>query len=133
MTPTQFSFEVQARASNEFFPPHKPQERDIMHAAMGMSTEAGEFLDAVKKTTFYGKAFDLVNAREELGDMLWYVSLAATALHISMEELMALNTKKLTARYGDAFSTAAANSRNLEKERQVLEGKDEPAPQYHPI
>ena len=37
----------------------------LLHAGMGLSTEAGEFLDALKKHIFYGKELDRVNLAEE--------------------------------------------------------------------
>ena len=41
----------------------------LMHAAFGLSTEAGEFLDAMKNMSFLsGKELDRINLREELGD-----------------------------------------------------------------
>jgi NTP pyrophosphatase (non-canonical NTP hydrolase) len=41
----------------------------IEHAIMGLVTEAGELMDAIKKAKIYGKDLDLVNLVEELGDV----------------------------------------------------------------
>ena len=49
---------------------------DLLHAGIGLATEAGEFLDAIKKHIFYGKKLDTVNLAEEGGDTLWYLALA---------------------------------------------------------
>ena len=38
----------------------------LLHAGIGLSTEAGEFLDALKKHIFYGKELDRVNLKEEI-------------------------------------------------------------------
>ena len=46
------------------------------HAAMGLVTEVGELVDALKKHKRYGREFDLLNFCEELGDVAWYTALA---------------------------------------------------------
>ena len=50
----------------------KPMEPadDLMHAALGLSGEAGEFADAIKKHLVYGRELDRENAIEELGETL---------------------------------------------------------------
>lgn len=98
-------------------------EMRLLHASMGLCTEAGEFQDPIKKRLFYNKPLDLVNLEEELGDAMWYVALACDALGISLEGLMEKNLAKLRARYPKKFEDELANNRDLDKERQVLEGK----------
>lgn len=93
----------------------------LLHAAMGLSTEAGELLDALKKHIFYGKALDQTNLFEEVGDLLWYMAIMADELGFSFEKAMEKNIEKLKARYGDKFSESAALHRNLAKETQILE------------
>ncbi len=93
----------------------------ILHATMGVSTEAGELLDAVKKTLFYGKPLDTVNLKEEVGDLFWYMAILCDELGLSFEEAMERNIAKLKARYGDKFSEEMAQNRNLELERATLE------------
>ena len=41
----------------------------LLHAAMGLCTESGEFMDMMKKHILYGKTIDEVNLKEELGDL----------------------------------------------------------------
>lgn len=53
---------------------------DLQHAAMGMITEAGELIDAVKRQMIYGKDIDAVNLKEEVGDCLWYANVAADTI-----------------------------------------------------
>lgn len=93
----------------------------MLHAAMGLSTEAGELLDALKKHIFYGKELDLVNIQEELGDMFWYAGLLADACGFTFDDTMAKNLAKLKARYPHKFTKRDAILRNLKKERQILE------------
>jgi NTP pyrophosphatase (non-canonical NTP hydrolase) len=93
----------------------------MLHASMGLATEAGEFVDAMKKWLFYGKDPGRANLEEELGDILWYVALAADELGVTFEDLMKKNDAKLEARYGPAFSEEKAINRDLKKELKVLE------------
>lgn len=95
----------------------------LLHAGVGVSTEANEFLDTLKKTIFYGKELDKINLREELSDMLYYITMALDELGFTMEEVMAKNMEKLKARYGDKFTEQAALNRDLNKERSILEDK----------
>lgn len=93
----------------------------LLHAAMGMVTEAGEFIDQLKKHGFYGKPLDEVNLMEELGDQDWYMNLACDILGATMEMIEVANIKKLAARYGEKFSKDGALIRNLGLELLVLE------------
>ena len=93
----------------------------LLHGAIGLTTEAGEFIDALKKHIFYGKELDRVNLAEEMGDMFWYLAIVADELGIDFESVMATNIKKLKARYGEKFSEDRAENRDLDTERKILE------------
>ena len=93
----------------------------LLHAGIGLSTEAGEFLDALKKHIFYGKELDRVNMAEELGDLFWYMAIVADELGVEFESVMEKNIAKLKARYGDKFSESRAENRDLETERDILD------------
>lgn len=98
----------------------------LLHAALGLSTEANEFLDAMKKWIFYGKELDLVNLKEELGDSNWYQAIAMDELGTNYEEILTTVIKKLRSRYkldnGEkGFTENAAVDRDLITERVILE------------
>jgi NTP pyrophosphatase (non-canonical NTP hydrolase) len=93
----------------------------LLHAGIGLATESGEFLDAIKKHVFYGKELDRVNLQEELGDLFWYMAIACDELGAEFEPIMARNIEKLKARYGEKFSEERAENRDLDKEREILE------------
>lgn len=93
----------------------------LLHAGIGMATEAGEFLDALKKHIFYGKELDRVNLKEEMGDLFWYLAIACDELEVEFEPLMETNIAKLKARYGEKFSEVKAEKRDLSTEREILE------------
>lgn len=93
----------------------------LLHAAIGIQTEAGEFSDQLKKHLFYGKELDLVNLQEEMGDLLWYMAIACDVLGTSFEVEQERVIKKLKTRYPDKFTNDLAENRNLDAEREVLE------------
>lgn len=85
---------------------------NLLHAAIGIQTEGGEFADVLKKHIFYGRGIDAENMREELGDLLWYIAIAAETLQTSLSQLMTDNIRKLAKRYpGQFFSESAAIQR----------------------
>ena len=91
-----------------------PTER-MLTAAVGMSAEAGEFTEIVKKIVFQGKPVNqenLFHLKRELGDIMWYVSQACLGLDISLEEVIHMNFEKLNARYPEgAFSIERSENR----------------------
>lgn len=93
----------------------------LLHAGMGMVTEAGEFMDALKKRFIYGKPLDRVNLIEELGDKAWYIALALRALDCTFEEMFDRNIAKLRKRFPDKFTQEGALVRDLGAERAALE------------
>ena len=74
----------------------------LLTAAVGMSAEAGEFTEVVKKIIFQGKPVNeenMFHLKRELGDIMWYVAQACIGLDISLDEVMEMNVEKLVARY----------------------------------
>lgn len=98
-----------------------PENIRLLHAAIGLATEAGEIQDQIKKAVFYGKTMDKVNLSEEMGDIFWYMAIMADTLGVSFEEIQEKNIAKLKARYGSKFTESAALNRDLDIERKVLE------------
>ncbi len=83
----------------------------IEHAIMGLTTEIGELASPVKRTIFYGESLDTTNMIEELGDILWYVALCASALGVSLEGIATSNVHKLQKRYAKNFTKTEAVQR----------------------
>lgn len=88
---------------------------DLMHTALGISGEAGEFADAIKKSLVYERPLDRANAVEELGDIMWFVALGCETLGVTMQEVAEQNISKLALRYPDKYSDRLAHKR-LDKE-----------------
>lgn len=90
---------------------------NLLHAAVGISGEAGELLDAVKKACIYNKSIDTGNIIEELGDLEFYMEQLRQELGITRTECLAANMTKLAVRYeGMKFSNEAAHAR---KDKEV--------------
>ena len=87
----------------------------LLTAAFGMSAEAGEFTEIVKKVFLQGKPYNADNVEHlkiELGDILWYAAQACLALDVSFEEVMERNYLKLSARYPEgAFDVYRSENR----------------------
>ena len=78
-----------------------PIER-LLTAALGMSAEAGEFTEIIKKMVFQGKPVNeenLFHLKRELGDVMWYVMQACMALDVSLDDVIEMNIDKLKSRY----------------------------------
>lgn len=85
---------------------------NLMHAAAGISGEAGEVMDAVKKLWAYGKQLDRENMIEELGDLEFYMEAMRQELGVSREEILIANMRKLSKRYHTgSYSDAQAQAR----------------------
>lgn len=87
----------------------------LVHMALGIAGEAGEVVDVVKKTFMYGKALDKEHVKEELGDMLWYMSNLLHEVGSSFEEVMQMNVDKLAKRYPNGFTKKDAIERKDKK------------------
>lgn len=96
-------------------------QMNLFHAALGLSDEAGEFASAIKAALVYGKPLDKVNLVEELGDLLWFVSLAADTLEVPLAVVMEANIAKLQVRYSEGYADAKAQNRVKELEREAIE------------
>ena len=76
----------------------------LMTAAFGLSAEAGEFTEVVKKIILQGKPYNEENVfhmKRELGDICWYLAQACMALYNDFDEILKMNVEKLAARYPD--------------------------------
>ena len=87
-------------------------------AAVGISAEGGEFMEIVKKMVFQGKPWNDDNREHliiELGDVMWYVMQACSALDVSLEDVVAKNVEKLKKRYpGGEFDVYKSENRSVD-------------------
>ena len=85
-----------------------PLQASILHMAVGVSGEAGELLDAVKKHAIYQKQLDFDNIREEAGDILFYLTGLLNELGLTLNECIEANVEKLSKRYPEKRYTNEA-------------------------
>ena len=74
----------------------------LLTAALGISAEAGEFTEVIKKIILQGKPYNEENVfhlKRELGDICWYLAQAFMALDTDFDEILEMNVQKLSARY----------------------------------
>ena len=90
--------------------PELSQKDVLINGVMGLCGESGEAIDIVKKWLAQGHELDKEKLAKELGDICWYLAETATALDLSLEDIMAANIEKLKKRYPDGFD--AERSRN---------------------
>lgn len=88
---------------------------ELLHMVVGISGEAGELLDAIKKRFIYRKELDIDNIVEELGDLEYYLEGFRQALNITRENCLAANIEKLAVRYKDFKYTDSAATRRADK------------------
>jgi NTP pyrophosphatase (non-canonical NTP hydrolase) len=87
----------------------------MITGSKGMTCEAAEVEDVVKKIVFQGKPLDeetIEHIKREIGDCIFYLVMLCDSLDTSIEELMALNIEKLNARYSKGvFDKKECNER----------------------
>ena len=79
-----------------------PKSADIMYPALGLTGEAGEVANKVKKIVRDGRENSPPDWREqiayELGDVLWYCAALASDLGLSLGRIATENADKLSGR-----------------------------------
>lgn len=92
---------------------YTPEEIKTKLAVMGLGVtgEAGEVADHIKKHVGHGHELVREHLMKELGDVLWYLAALATLLDVSLEDVAAKNIAKLQARYPNGFSEADSINR----------------------
>ena len=78
--------------------------KNITNAAMGIAGEAGEIVDIVKKHLFQGHDLDENKLVEELGDLMFYITLMCHCINTPIAYVEYINRKKLNKRYPEGFS-----------------------------
>jgi NTP pyrophosphatase (non-canonical NTP hydrolase) len=102
-----------------------PEKADLIHLVLGISGEAGELLDAIKKAAIYNRPLDLANVVEELGDLEFYLEALRQTLNLSREFIIQCNGKKLEARYksGSYSDTQAQQRADKSQQTQINFGE----------
>ena len=87
----------------------------LLTGLIGMTSEAGEAQEILKKVLFQGKPYTedtRLHLIKELGDVIWYWTNACNALQVDPNEVIAGNVSKLEARYpGGTFNAYYSENR----------------------
>lgn len=90
--------------------PYDNKEEMLFHAVFGLASEAGEVAGILQKK-YQGHPVDLEHLKKELGDCLWMIAEACTALGFDMGNVARVNIAKLKARFPDGFSSERSLNR----------------------
>ena len=82
-----------------------PEDKQKSAAGLGISGEAGEVSDLIKKEICHGHPVDFDKIKKELGDVMWYVAYCATIYGLTLEDIASENIIKLIKRYPNGFTT----------------------------
>lgn len=83
----------------------------LTNGALGLSGEAGECADLVKKHLFHGHPLDVEHLAKELGDVAWYLAVTAHAIGYDLETVLQMNVDKLWKRYPTGFDAHRSQHR----------------------
>lgn len=83
----------------------------VIHAALGLASEAGEIAGLVQKWQGQGHALDRARIIEELGDALWFAAKLARVLDVPLSHVMARNVAKLAERYPNGWDAERSRER----------------------
>jgi NTP pyrophosphatase (non-canonical NTP hydrolase) len=75
-----------------------PNESRLVYPALGLTGEAGEVADKIKKLIRDKRTLDAqerIEIAKEVGDVLWYVAAMARDLGVDMDTMAQMNLEKL--------------------------------------
>lgn len=89
----------------------RTHEQQLANAALGLTGEAGEVAEVIKKHLFHATPLDKDALMKELGDCLWYIAAFGTVLGFSLDDIAERNVDKLRKRYPEGFDTERSRNR----------------------
>ena len=107
----------QAETWKQFSRQH-PVSTRLTHSVLGLTGEVGELASAIEKWLYYGQVLDFENVLEELGDSLWYIAQACTALGVTLDDVMQMNISKLQVRYPKEFESCLTEEKERDQEEE---------------
>jgi len=102
------NYQMQARKTAIY-----PDESKIVYPALGLSGEAGEVADKVKKIIRDGRTDALYYGEiaKEIGDVLWYCAVLADDLGFSLQQIAEMNIHKLNSRAAKGTISGSGDNR----------------------
>ena len=91
---------------------HNLSKKDqILNASIGLCGELGEVVDTLKKHYFQGHDLDVDHLKEEVGDVIYYLTLLMLLYDMDLSDTMFANWEKLDNRYPEGFSSERSINR----------------------
>lgn len=92
--------EYQKASSKTAIFPEKPFVTGVSYCALGLTGEAGEVANKIKKIirNDIGASANIQGIQEELGDVLWYLAQLARMFDLSLDDIAVTNLIKLQSR-----------------------------------
>ena len=87
------------------------QEIMAVWDVIGLTGEAGEVADEIKKGVFHQHGLNTEKLKGEIGDVLWYAAALCTTLGLDMSEIMQQNVDKLLLRYPNGYNSEDSKKR----------------------
>jgi NTP pyrophosphatase (non-canonical NTP hydrolase) len=84
---------------------------EVSNYALGLVSEAAEVTDQIKKELFHGHIPDREKVKDELSDVMWYMSNLSNKYGLTLKEIAVHNIDKLKRRYPEGFSTERSVNR----------------------
>lgn len=86
----------------------------LIMSALGMSGESGEIADMIKKHLYQHQqhGIDSMDVALELGDLLYYLTMAANWFGYGLQEVAELNVAKRAKRYPNGFDPEKSINRS---------------------
>ena len=86
----------------------KDVNEDLCAWGLGVSGEAGDISSCIKKLVFHKNDAIKDGIKENIGDIMWYVSMICNSLGWDLNEVLEENIKKLKERYPKGFGEVEA-------------------------
>lgn len=83
----------------------------LMWCTLGLTGEAGEVAEHIKKGICHQHGVDRNVLVKELGDLLWYAASIAILIDVSLSDIMEQNIAKLRTRYPNGYNSADSKAR----------------------
>ena len=96
MTPNKYQ-ELAKRTA----PDYGSYKENSSYYYIGLNGEAGEVGEILKRHLYRGEPLDFEHLKDELGDVLWYLTMLIDQYGFKLEDIMEENINKLANRYKD--------------------------------
>jgi len=90
---------------------HERQLDAVLNWTLGLSGEAGEVANLIKKGIFHNHGLDYMAVKDELSDVLWYLASLCSSLGYSLDDVAEYNLEKLRKRYPEGWSSERSINR----------------------